>query len=225
MTKNERISKLFSKNFKDDDIFKIGPAKAFSCIHEKECDVNKKEEPIWSAAICDENTNIMIVGEAPSNTGGPGPHLGGLFKDWEANKKSHFDAQRKFVKKYYHTIPYFTDLVKCGVAKQSNKKKLNKRIERCSDYLLVKEIQIIRPKFILCAGGVSHSILKKRQKENKIDSSIKLVPLMHYSRQAGLPLSIEDKLNIIWKWQTNSGSRNEIKKMPLSVLSYFKKSP
>lgn len=223
MTKNERIFKLFSSNFECDDFRKNGPAKGFSCRYEKECNVNKNDQPIWSAAVGDENTSVMIVGEAPSKTGGLGPHIGGLFANWKADKRSPVDLQRTFVQKYYHTTPYFTDLAKCGVARQRDKKALNRRKERCTEYLLVKEIQIIEPKIILCSGRISYSVLTEYQKENKIDRSIQLVHLMHYSRQAGLPLNVEDKLEIVWKWQTGLISPDEIKKIPLSALSYFQR--
>ena len=136
MTKNEKIFKLFSNNFQCDDFRKNGQALGFSCPHEKECNVNKHDQPIWSAAVGDENTSVMIVGEAPSKTGGPGPHIGGLLANWEVDKRSPVGSQRSFVQEYYHTIPYFTDLAKCGVVRQQDKKALKHRIIKCIEYLL-----------------------------------------------------------------------------------------
>ncbi len=224
MSKNDEIFKLFSKNFKTNNfqIQRSIAADSFCCKHEKECKVKKTEEPIWSPSVGNKDTPIMIVAEAPSGEGGEGPHIGGLFELRERSKKSPLYILRQFVKENWGTIPYFTNLVKCGVAKQQHKEVLNTRATHCFEYFLAREIKIIQPKIILCIGSLSYSSLKKYQLHNEIDRSIRLIPLMHYSRQAQLPLSPSDKAKIIWKWQADI-SRAQIGEMPLSELSYFKK--
>jgi uracil-DNA glycosylase len=226
MTKNEQICTLFAKYFAADDFLRRSEAKAFHCPREAQCLVDQDKEPIWSANIGAEGTPIMIVAEAPSKLEGVGPHIGGRFSDIDDIKKlstSPIRVFKSFLKNKYHTVPYFTDLVKCGA---DNKKLIRKRADNCFRRFLSREIQIIEPEIILCVGNLSQSFLRECKKDGKINRSIKLIPVMHYSRQALLPLSPADKGNIIWEWQTSSRSaRKTLAQMPLSKLSYFRNKP
>lgn len=231
MTKNDRIFKLFAKYFEADDFLKRGKAKAFHCPNERKCSVDKEKEPIHFPYIGYDNTHVMIVAEAPSiGRGTGGPYIVGRFDDIDERllgKSSPIYAIKTFVKKNYNTVPYFTDLVKCGFANQSSSGKekiLKKRALNCHNKILLREIQIIQPKIILCLGKQSHTLLKEYKSDKNISSSIKLFYLMHYSRRASLPLSPEDKSNIVWEWQIGSSSeRRQIMQEQLSKLSYFQK--
>jgi len=225
MTKNDEIFKLFSEAFVTRDFRECSPALSFSCPNKTVCKVKKTEEPIWSPSVGSDNTRIMIVAEAPSNADGPGPRIGGLFEDREGTKQSPIHLLREFVRGKWNTTPYFTNLVKCGVASQSNKDILKKRVPFCFDRFLRREIEIIEPDIILCVGAVAYTKLGRYQSENLVGRSMELFQLIHYSRQAQLPLSPEDKVSLIWKWQVKDISLDEIAKMPLSQLSFFSRSP
>ena len=81
MSKREEIIKLFndglfSGQLNDVDfmegphLLEEGEAKLFKCQHQVECKVDPQKHPIWTPALGDENTAVMVVGEAPSATGG-----------------------------------------------------------------------------------------------------------------------------------------------------------
>lgn len=216
MNRNNKIAELFSQDFICKDFFQRGKADAFHCPLQNECKVNQIEEPIWSPSLGDEGTEIMIVAEAPSGTGGLGPYIAGLTKDWKGEKI--VDALFNFVKKHFSTVPYFTDLMKCGLAKQTKeaKKIFKNRISNCISHYLIKEIEIIKPRIILCLGSESYSALQKAKSNNIINKNIEIIKLIHYGRQANLPLTIEDKENLIWPFQVN-----KISKESMVELDYF----
>ena len=220
-----KVTNLFKQCFGDQDFLKRGMSRQFHCPHSVDCGVFPEKEPIpiWTSYPGDEGTEVMIVAEAPSNTGGPGVHIAGRFADTEIDPRSPLHILKQFVKDNYGTIPYFADLVKCGLSKQGDNKPIQNRATNCYEQLLRKEIEIIKPKTILCIGGLAQEFLKKRQSQGDISRDIALVSLMHYSRRASLPLSNEDKMNIIWKKQANKISNSELSKIPLTELSFFKK--
>ena len=218
MTKYDQIVALFQKDFICNDFAIRGKAEAFICPLQQECKVNQVAEPIWTAALGSDDTKVMIVAEAPSAKGGIGPHIGGLVKNWTHEKS--VNSLFTFVQKYFNTIPYFTDLMKCGVSRQTKEKKslvFKARIKNCLTHYLLKEIKIIKPEIILCVGNLSFSALKDCRNRGLINDSTKLVKLIHYGRQAGLPLSPDDKKNLIWPIQVGKVSKDRLRD-----LSYFK---
>jgi uracil-DNA glycosylase family 4 len=225
MDKRSQIRKLFS-NFECIEFFKydkkhnkFDPRVQFKCEHEGkgECEINRKKEPIWSPAFGDENAKVMLVGEAPSTSGGVGPHLGGLFKQWDA-----WEFRDVFVEKF-RCMPYFTDLVKCGPENAKNKSVVRRRAKYCGKKFLINEIRIINPDFIYCVGRESYSWLRDYRDEyglvNSNGKRIELQQIIHYSKQAGLPLTSADK-EMIWRWQLGL-AKKDIRNLSLSSLSFF----
>lgn len=219
MSKTDKLISLFTTEFITDDFFSKGKADDFRCPLIDKCTVNKAEEPIWSPALGDEGTTIMIVGEAPSRRkkGGAGPHIGGQFKDWTDGEAVH--SLLRFVQTHFRTVPYFTDVMKCGVASQTpahKKAVFEIRTRNCTKRFLFKEIEIIDPKTILCLGKTSFIALKGAQENGSIKQSINLVNLIHYGKQAGLPLTAKDKETILWPLQLGKIPVNAI--MSLSAV-------
>jgi hypothetical protein len=76
MGKKNDIRDLFA-NFKCEDFFDWNKPFKFKCDDEETCKCNSSLEPIWTPAFGDEiDTTVMLIGEAPSTTGGKGTHLG-----------------------------------------------------------------------------------------------------------------------------------------------------
>lgn len=226
MTKNKQIIKLFAEVFKTDSFSKKGPAKGFTCQSQRKCKVNSEHEAIYSPILGDSQTRIMIVGEAPSSAGGTGPHIGGCVKDYLKKGLSENEEPQnalfRFVKKYYKTTPYFTNLMKCGVSQQTKEKKKSVfeiRTKNCAEHFLLKEIEIIDPEVVLCVGKESRDVLQSFQKNGRIKKSTKLVFLIHYSKQAGLPLTIKDKEKVIWPLQVQVG---KLPKEKIFETDFFK---
>ncbi|MGD0795674.1 MAG: uracil-DNA glycosylase family protein [Dehalococcoidales bacterium] len=235
MNKTDEIFKLFSEKMFNNKLEKADFLNhhgrltiSFTCKYISECKVKSNKQPTWTAAIGsnkkgNDNFDIMAIGEAPSASEGIGMHMGRRFVSWKDNSESPVVAFRDWAACRYGTVPYFTDLAKCGVANQQNKNVLKKRFKNCIKYILLEEIKIIKPKTILCIGNVSYHYMGKLVKE--LGMKTNLVKLTHYSRQAQLPISIEDKMNIIWDWdisKSDPSKREEIKKKLLSTLSHFK---
>lgn len=221
MSKTENLISLFATDFITHDFLLKGKANDFKCPLIDKCAVNKAEEPIWSPALGDESTTVMIVGEAPSRRkkGGAGPHIGGQFKDWTDGEAVH--SLLRFVKTHFGTVPHFTDVMKCGVASQTRAHKkavFEIRTRNCVERFLLKEIEIIDPETILCLGKTSFIALQKAQESGAIKSSIRLVNLIHYGKQAGLPLTAKDKETILWPLQMG-----KISLASISDLSAIKK--
>lgn len=233
--KDEIISlfnkKLFSNKLKREDFLNrtdlpsSSGAKVFTCQFRDNCNVDESKHPIWTPALGDDDTDVMVVGEAPSAGGGPGIHIGGLFGKWENSPKSPAVPMRDWVMNNYGTIPHFTDLAKCGVERQKNKNELKKRIPNCIKYLLKEEIRIMHPKRLLCTGNTAYYFVLDLRQRNEISKDIELVKLTHYSRLASLPLSVEDKKNIIWKLEAGFLSHEMLARIPLCELSHFRRKP
>lgn len=216
---------LFSAELQKQDFLKKDKTNAFCCKHRELCGVDVNRHAIWSPALGDEDTKAMVIGEAPSTTEGPGGHLGGRFDDWEANSKSPITSLRDWIKSNYGCTPYFTDIVKCGVGNQNKveKKVLTERAERCFETFLLREIEIVRPQFLFFCGATLGAFLeRRRQAIIGIDESIKIIHLTHFSRQANLPLSVEDKMNIIWRLEAGLMSHEEFAEKRLTELSHFR---
>ena len=212
MTKIGRLIALFSPFFITTDFMIEGKAADFRCPLQSSCGVDKDTEPICSPAFGDEKTRVMIVAEAPSKrkkTGG-GPHVGGQFKDRDG---AALRSLLNFVRKYYNTTPHFTDLMKCGVAKQTKELKnavFPQRRKNCPTQFLLKEIQIIDPELILCLGRTSYDYLSNAKASRAISKNVKIINLIHYGSQANLPLNSKDKETIIWPLQLRKISGDEI---------------
>jgi uracil-DNA glycosylase family 4 len=217
--KFRRIIELFQKDFHSKNYFTSDTADDFTCPFIQECEVLKGKEPIYTSYFGEEKSKVMIVAEAPSSSGGIGIFISKNFNEIITNSKSPLYLIKKFVKEQYNEIPYFTDLIKCGVAKQKEKKILRKRAEICIKKYLVEEIKIIQPELIICVGSLAYEYILNSQKESIISPNIKVVKIIHYSHQAGLPLNDEDK-ELIWKIQTGLIKADDI---PLQQLSFFNK--
>jgi len=232
MDKKSRIRELFL-NFecKDVEFFKYDKTHnkfdsrvQFKCEYEGKghCEINRKKEPIWSPAFGHEDAKVMLVGEAPSTSGGVGPHLGGLFKEWDPWEFRDFFARE------LRYMPYFTDLVKCGPENAKNKAVISRRAEYCGKKFLIEEIKIINPDIIYCVGRESYIWLRDYRDEHGLvkedGKRIRLQQIIHYSKQAGLPLTIADK-EMIWRWQLGLATKQHIPELSLSSLSFFQSQP
>ena len=88
---------------------------------------------------------------------------------------------------------------------------------------LVREIEIVSPKHIICIGNESYNEVLKLQQSKKIDDKIKISKIHHYSNRASLTLSIRDKRDIIWPLQNGVfKDRSEAEKAILD-LDYVRK--
>ncbi|MFC1871382.1 uracil-DNA glycosylase family protein [Chloroflexota bacterium] len=219
-----RIRKLF-ENWKCENFFDYGQSFTFKCADadENKCACNSKVEQIWTPSFGDEAATVMLVAEAPSTGGGIGPHLGGFWRDLHTFERQNqeFIRFRDYFSKELGFIPYFTDLVKCGTQNTKNKALIRKRADYCGSRYLLQEIEIINPTSIFCIGRTSYDWLTKHKLANKSTGKpINIHLLIHYSKQAGLPLTHEDK-KLIWKWQLSQPSDDSDMSVPLSKLSYF----
>lgn len=200
-----------------------GSASSFGCPRQHTCQFDCQRQSSWSPAFGDAASRVMLVAEAPSakNAAGPGVHSGGVFRDWSVTRDPALSTLRDFVFKRYGAVPHFTDLMKCGVSRQTphQKKVFKIRMEQCFQQFLQKEIAIVRPCVILCIGEVSYKALHQVKSDGLIAQDIALHKLLHYSRQAALPVSLEEKRDIIWRLQLGDTTSSSI-----SELSYIRKS-
>jgi len=218
----EELEAHFRKYFADSNSCKYWGDKVnyFICNHyiNKKCKIDINNDPIFTGYPSKKDTDIMVIGEAPSRKGGKGIHISPFINEIKEERGSALYAIRDFCRENYRTIPYFTDLCKCGVLNQKEKKiKLAKRYENCFNAHLINEIEIIKPSVIITLGNnVYKKICEKKDyiKEKIGKKEIKIIQLMHYSNKASLPLTIEDKINIVWRYQIG-------KDFDTSKLSYF----
>jgi len=208
---NTNLLNLFQPAFPTADLsVKKKLSTGFCCDCINECEVEVKEEAIWSPYFGDSNSKVMLIAEAPSITVGKGPHTGGMFKD------SEFVHLKNFVKKYYNTVPHFTDVMKCGVSRQTAQHKsrvFKKRTKNCFEKYLIKEIEIIKPEVILCLGNTAFDAVNDEfnKADSRIQRSTKIIKLVHYSKQANLQLTIKDKEDIIWPIQIGKLDKENLK--------------
>ena len=125
--------------------------------------------------------------------------------------------------------PYFTDWVKCGPSKTTEKETIEKRKFFCEKTHLVEEIKILQPKKIFCMGKLCHDnvirLLETESGLTEIISKENVVKLTHFSVRAPLPLTPEDKKKI---WQLEMGlikSRKEAIELILSLEKLSIKIP
>ena len=225
-----KLENLFQTSFSFENLrtFKKLKITDFHCSNCTQCRVDINSEPIYTPYTGDENTKIMIIGEAPSRSGineGPGPHIGGDFNELKDSGKSPITEVREFVKENYSgTVPYCTDMIKCGVAKQNGKNaKLSLRAENCIEKFLRKEIKIIEPDIIFCTVFSVYDYIIKMHQIGKIDGGVRIIKLIHYSRRGSLLLSIRDKRELIWKVQAGLLGEEDLKGMSILELSAVKK--
>lgn len=219
--KTQKMSMLFDKIISSN-------SKRFICKYKDKCKFNIKNEACHTGYFGDDNSKVMLIAEAPSTSGGKGVFRGGNTKNITRNKKSELYDLIEFIKKEYGYYPYFTDAIKCGVAKQNNKGNILKiRKKYCVEYLL-KEILIMNPDEIICIGNMSKKIINENKDKiiRDLNKEVKIRNLIHYSKQGSLPLHIEDKKNIIWRIQCGKLSKKEIEKTSIlnlkSIERYFK---
>jgi len=222
-SKNKQIADLFASCFEFDNFEKKERAKSFKCPNMGNCQVrinnkiSKENDPIYTSSLGDDDTKVMVVAEAPSASGGHSVFISGKFDSFcgEQTGKSPLQIVKQFVKENYHgTIPYFTDVIKCGVFNQNkeNKKILKKRASYCIDQFLLKEIEIINPEIILCFGNTAYNALNGKYRA-------KCIKLLHYGRNANLNLSDNDKKNIVWKIQAGHLKADSIKLSDLESIN------
>jgi uracil-DNA glycosylase len=210
LDKNEDVKRLYSQAFavsSPEDWDHKGQRVEFKCPYAQVCSVDQEKEAMWSPALGDPDNKVMVVAEAPSTAEGGGLHIGGLTRDWKENEKGGVGDFLAFVKRRFRANPHFTDVMKCGVARQTRERKrvFELREKNCVENYLLEEIRIVAPEVILCVGKTASRVLKELQNKRKISNSIKLVELLHYSAQANLPVTIKDKVNIIWPIQLGDG--------------------
>jgi uracil-DNA glycosylase len=207
MTKRDGVIQIMKKAFESDNLLDENSEAQFVCeCGGAKCKVRKHVDPIMSPIFGEEDTKVMIVAEAPSKRKGTGSKVivGGQAKDWiDRPGERQISALFSFVREHFHTAPYFTDVVKCGVEKQDRgeKRRLMNRIEQCTKRYLFGEIKVMEPEKILCVGKTSFDTLTKAQASGEVDKQIELKYLLHYGGQAGLTLTVEDKRTVIWPMQ------------------------
>lgn len=212
------------------------PVSCFCCEHRVACGV-RDDDPIYTGLHGDCGSEILVVGEAPSTSDLKNDinkkklffncicplgnqykhaHFGGYTRDIQQNNKSDLFNFIDFINnsclnKDKDIFPYFTDVVKCGVKGSGvNKKRLLAlRANRCSQHILVSEIKIIKPKIIACVGKFAYGIVLKLQTSKAINKNIQVLFFTHYSRQAQLPLTAEDKKSALWPLQSKCFSKED----------------
>lgn len=237
MTKNDRLIKLFIEEF-GEPIEPLSEGKVecyFKCKCQfkatRPCDIDRNSLK-YTGILGHTDTDIMVIAEAPSATNGNGAYFGGqletmLHKLKGANQLKLLIEFAKEDGKY----PYFTDINKCGVPDQSRKNGLNKiRRDNCIDTFLKQEILIIEPRLIYCIGQTAYkaiidlknntSLNNENPELSKILGAAHIVELLHYSQQAGIPLSAQDK-ETIWKIQAGRTTRKEFASL-IENLTFFR---
>lgn len=214
MNDNAKLDELkfyFETNFVD--FSSSNPTNDFKCQNILKCDVHLENETACTGRFGNPNSEMMVVAEAPSTSGGSGckvltPFEEGFEDKLFVNPKTgkpkpdNFKKLIKFLKSINNNMyPYFTDAVKCGTNHTSNKSKLTKRKTLCSETFLMAEINILKPKIIICLGSFAREIVEKLQNTNRINTDINIVQIAHFSNRASLTLSIDDKVEVIWPLQ------------------------
>lgn len=218
--KNKKIIELFQNEFADFETFPAEQIKSkFKCNCSELCKVNLSKEAAYTGIIGDTNTDIMIVAESPSTKYDAGCFLGGNINSLLSGKDKNLKSLIRFIINYdkQKRQPYFTDTIKCGLEKTREKEKLTLRNKNCTQKFLLKEIEIIQPKLIICLGSHSFETLNRYKDEGKISNEIELVKLHHYSNRASLTLTIEDKENIIWPIQFKMLSKKQALQKALTI--------
>lgn len=213
LAKCDKLKKLYEDQFVN--FSSSNPTQDFKCQHRDKCDVHLETETACTARFGNPNSTMMVVAESPSTSAGFGCKVLEPFEEGfedtptinPKNGKPMTDNFKKLIK-YLKSVndsmyPYFTDAVKCGTSHTSNKTKLTRRKDHCANTFLLEEIKILNPKLIICLGSFAREIVQKLQKSNKIDGSITVIQIAHFSNRASLTLSIDDKLNVIWPLQLN----------------------
>ena len=228
MNKNQKLVKLFddyfvakdSNKWQDQDDPTLKSKCVFGCDKKENCNVEKGDgNPKYTGWLGDGKSEYMLVSESPSAAESDGSYFSGSFENFfdGANNSSAFENLYKFFKDKLNTIPYFTDLAKCGAKDTKNKKEIRKRFPICWENFLFKEIEICKPTIIVCVGTEAFKFLKNlkdkgNDKEKTLLKTINLVKLLHFSRQAGLSLKPHEK-EVIWELQLLEKKEESIKKL------------
>lgn len=216
MSKKEELQKLFKDVFVPQDPKKEywgQQLKEFKCSFAKNCKING-EETKRTCGPGDENSNVLIIGEAPSSSGIIAEKISIPFSKIKENPKSPQYKIRDFVKKNFNNkVPYFTDYIKCGVVNQKrDRSKLKHRAGNCLDKFLIDEIAIIYPDTIIVCKSSVHKFLKENKVriENAIGKirnpkKISVIYLWHYS----FSYNKEFKKNPVVKWTEQLEKKNK----------------
>lgn len=178
---------LFAPTFRFESLDRYQEEIGFSCPNREKCGVDPATGPIYTPFIGDDGSSVMAVAEAPSASNGVGTFCGGRFADVEqtlsqAMQTSPLNRVLSFVRSKYGVHPHFTDVVKCGLSKQNDRKRLSKRFEPCRERFLLREIEILKPKIILCFGKCATWNVNRLIDRHPLASQAKVRYLLHYSR-------------------------------------------
>ncbi len=229
MGKEEKLNALYSEFItgKQNENTPIRDPKRVKmvCKWEQECEFDPTCESCWTPWTGDGKARFMVVAEAPSTRkkGSEGPCVAPPFNKVK-DSKSDLSVLAEFIDENFTGIPYFTDVLKCGISNQTSahkKAKFEKRFDKCRGFL-EREIEILDPEFIIAVGSYAREklkiILTDMQRPN-----VEVINLLHYSRNAALPVTTDEKKDLIWPLQLQDWLDKPIKnKDRLSNLKYFK---
>jgi len=230
MDKNEQLRSLYSEFVTGDQNVKASNRNPDTvkmvCDCKEECEFDPTCESCWTPWTGDGKANFMVVAEAPSTRkkGTEGPCVAPPFSEIKRDN-SDLSVLAQFLEDSFTGVPYFTDVLKCGISNQTaaNKKaKFEKRFNNCRKFLK-REIEIIEPEFIIAVGSFATEKLKIILSDMQ-RTDIKVISLLHYSRNASLPVSTNEKKDFIWPLQLRELlDKNIPDKNRLSNLKFFNK--
>jgi len=198
------------------------PVTCFDCPNQNKCQVTV-DDPIYTGTLGTCESDVMVVGEAPSGSDlrndklqgladlGCGEtkrkldaHLGGFSWNIPAGKNSP-ELLLSWVRDYCGggQWPYFTDAIKCGT---KSVKLLKLRGTICPDHILIKEIGIINPRLVICCHDHSYSIVARLKKAYGL--SFDIVRVMHYSDRK---YTSDRKRELIWPLQIFCKDKSSIR--------------
>lgn len=229
-SRNEQLKAHFSTHYSSSGVFGESIQKcALTCKHATQCNFLEETEASFTGAMGDPASTVMVVAESPSGGWGKGAHFSGhssnLAAVEEGQKVSELMKLLTYLRDLYGAYPYFTDWIKCGVAKTNDKALLNIRKYHCVETHLREEIRILNPTKIVCLGNdcfADVSRLAHQMFPEKANSDF-VIKLTHFSRRASLPLTIKDKMDIIWKLELGLISDEEAARELVLQLSHLKK--
>lgn len=233
ITTNEKLKNHFLTHYsKGSEFSDIKKECSLTCKHAIACEFSLDHEASFSGALGDPESKIMVVAESPSTRWGKGAHITGLtaklVNDKEIKKSRELLILLEYLKNIYGSFPYFTDFVKCGVKKTREKELLTIRKHNCVETHLIEEMKILNPEKIVCLGNDSHDAVVKLFIElypkKKVEDHV--FKITHFSRSASLPLSMKDKMNVIWKLELGLvKNREEAIQLALQLTHLIKKLP
>lgn len=166
---------------------------------------------------------MLVVAEAPSTGTGRGATVAPGFEHVSGADRlgSPLRTFSEFIRNTVGGIPYFTDAVKCGVGSVTGgakQKLLSQRFEKCSAYL-AKEIEIISPCLVIAVGTFAYGGVCEIVEKMVGSKRPAVVKLLHYSRNASLPVSDQEKADIVWPLQLRGYFPTEVTDADLGSLN------